>query len=105
MRSDLVFGAMTHVSNRFLLAQVLAKATRGFHRPGTRLQDTTNEVLTRFGCANPIADENAVRVSALVSLHRSRPQRLIVRGAKSLTPPATHQAPHALSEALRVLGT
>jgi hypothetical protein len=31
MRLDLVFGAMKQVSNRFLLAKVLAKATRALH--------------------------------------------------------------------------
>jgi len=55
MRSDLVFGAMTHVSNRFLLTTVAAKATRKFHRPNTRIQDTANEVFGRFRHANPLA--------------------------------------------------
>jgi hypothetical protein len=56
MRSDLVFGAMTHVSNRFLLTGVAAKATRKLHRPNTRIEDTLNEVLERFAHANPLAD-------------------------------------------------
>jgi len=55
MRSDLVFGAMTHVSNRFLLTRVAANATRKFHRPKTRIQDTANEVFERFRKANPVA--------------------------------------------------
>jgi hypothetical protein len=55
MRSDLVFGAMTYVSNRFLLARVAAKATRKLHRPNTRIQDTANEVFGRFRRANPLA--------------------------------------------------
>jgi hypothetical protein len=55
MRSELVFGAMTHVSNRFLLTKVVAKATRRFHRPNTRIQDTVNEVFDRFTRANPLA--------------------------------------------------
>ena len=55
MRSDLIFGAMTHVSNRFLLARVAAKATRRFHRPNTRIQDTANEVFERFRGASPTA--------------------------------------------------
>ena len=55
MRSDLVFGAMTHVSNRFLLTRVAAKATRKFHRSNTRIEDTANEVLERFRKANPLA--------------------------------------------------
>ncbi len=55
MRSELVFGAMTYVSNRFLLTRVAAKATRRFHRPNTRIQDTANEVFERFTRANPLA--------------------------------------------------
>ncbi len=48
MRSDLIFGALTHVTNRYQLCQLAAKATRKLHKPNTRLQDTTNEVLGRF---------------------------------------------------------
>jgi hypothetical protein len=55
MRSDLVFGAMTYVSRRFLLARLASKATRSFHRPNTRIQDTANEVFERFSHANPLA--------------------------------------------------
>jgi hypothetical protein len=55
MRSDLVLGAMTYVSNRFPLTRVAAKATRGFHRPNTRIQDTVDEVFELFTRANPLA--------------------------------------------------
>jgi hypothetical protein len=48
MRSDLIFGALTHVSNRYQLCQLASKATRKLHKPNTRLQDTTNDVLDRF---------------------------------------------------------
>jgi len=48
MRSDLIFGALTHVTNRYQLCQLASKATRKLHKPNTRLQDTTNEVLDRF---------------------------------------------------------
>ncbi len=48
MRSDLIFGALTHVTNRYELCQLASKATRKLHKPNTRLQDTTNEVLGRF---------------------------------------------------------
>ena len=54
MRSDLVFGALTHVSNRYQLCQLASKATRKLHKPSTRLQDTTNEVLAHFNGANPM---------------------------------------------------
>jgi hypothetical protein len=53
MRSDLVFGALSHVSNRYRLCQLASKATRKLHKPNTRLQDTTNEVLCRFQTADP----------------------------------------------------
>ncbi|HET7104158.1 MAG TPA: DNA-directed RNA polymerase subunit omega [Terracidiphilus sp.] len=53
MRSDLVFGALSHVSNRYQLCQLASKATRKLHKPNSRLQDTTNEVLVRFRHSNP----------------------------------------------------
>jgi hypothetical protein len=55
MRSELVFGAMTHVSNRFLLAKLAAMATRKLHKPNTRIEETMSEVLVRFSHADPIA--------------------------------------------------
>jgi hypothetical protein len=55
MRSELIFGAMTYVSNRFLLSRLASKATRSFHRPNTRIEDTTNEVFERFTQVNPLA--------------------------------------------------
>ena len=56
MRSDLIFGALTHVTNRYQLCQLAAKATRKLHKPNTRLQDTTNEVLDRFKDTIPMDD-------------------------------------------------
>jgi hypothetical protein len=53
MRSDLVFGALAHVSNRYQLCQLASKAARKLHKPNSRLQDTTNEVLARFRTTNP----------------------------------------------------
>lgn len=55
MRSDLVFGATTHLNNRYLLVRAAAQAVRKFHRPNTRIADTTNEVLEWFGRANPLS--------------------------------------------------
>jgi hypothetical protein len=54
MRSELVFGAMAHISNRFLLMKLASKATRKFHRPNTRIEDTTNDVFVRVSRVNPI---------------------------------------------------
>jgi hypothetical protein len=45
MRNSLVFNALGHINNRYELCHVAAKATRKLHKPRTRLQDTTNEVL------------------------------------------------------------
>jgi hypothetical protein len=55
MRSELIFGAMTFVSNRFLLVRLAAKATRSFHRSNARIADTANDVFERFAHANPVA--------------------------------------------------
>ncbi len=49
MRSELIFKVVAHEPNRYRLVKLLAKGTRGMHRPNTRLQDTMNEVLRRFG--------------------------------------------------------
>ena len=55
MRSDLIFGALAHVKNRYQLCQLASKATRKLHKPNTRLQDTTNDVLVRFHETSPVA--------------------------------------------------
>jgi hypothetical protein len=59
MRSDLIFGALTHVTNRYELCQLASKATRKLHKPNTRLQDTTNEVLERFRETVPMSTATA----------------------------------------------
>ena len=59
MRSDLIFGALTHVNNRYQLCQLASKATRKLHKPNTRLQDTTNDVLERFKDTVPMGDTQA----------------------------------------------
>jgi hypothetical protein len=56
MRSELIFGAMRYVPNRFLLIRIASKAIRSFHRSNTRIQDTANEVFERFTRGNPLAD-------------------------------------------------
>jgi hypothetical protein len=56
MRSELVFNAVANVSNRYLLVRAASKAMRLLHRPHTRLEDTTNEVLRLFGRTYPIHD-------------------------------------------------
>jgi hypothetical protein len=52
MRSNLVFEALHTLRNRYMLCQLASKATRRFHRPNTRIQETMNEVLERIGVAD-----------------------------------------------------
>jgi len=52
MRSDLIYEALGTVQNRYMLCQLASKATRKFHKPNTRVQETMNDVLVRFGKAN-----------------------------------------------------
>jgi hypothetical protein len=61
MRSELIFGALTHISNRYQLCQLASKATRKLHKPNTRLQDTMNDVLVRFREQSPAAAMPAIR--------------------------------------------
>ena len=63
MRSDLIYGALTHISNRYQLCQLASKATRKLHTPNTRLQDTTNEVLVRFHEVSPMGIVGDVKVA------------------------------------------
>jgi hypothetical protein len=72
MRSELVFGALTHVSNRFLLTRLAAKATRKFHRPSTRIQETMDDIFARFGHVNPLP---VIREGNNVHLHRGATNR------------------------------
>jgi hypothetical protein len=55
MRSELIFGTVAYVSNRYLLARLASKATRKLHRPNTRIQDTANEALARLSRTSLIA--------------------------------------------------
>ena len=103
MRSELIFDAGSQVPNRVLLAKLLAKAARRFHRPGSRIQDTTNDVLVRFSRSNPIADMRPAQVPGSPSW-RHRPGREIAHSSRrSVIPPELNPS-EALSEAIRVLG-
>ena len=70
MRSDLIFGALTHVNNRYKLCQLASKATRKLHKPNTRLQDTTNEVLDRFKDTVPMDTTNDDGIAGFVPTER-----------------------------------
>ena len=53
MRSELVFAAKCTLPNRYVLCRVLSTATRKFHRPNTRIEDTTDDVLRRIATSAP----------------------------------------------------
>lgn len=64
MRSDLIYEAVSTIENRYKLCQLAAKATRKFHRPNTRIQETMNDVLQRFGATGRIENVPAQLASA-----------------------------------------
>jgi hypothetical protein len=84
MRSDLVFGAAANVSNRYLLTMLASKAARELHKPGVRIEDTTNDVLVRFSRANPIGCEQNLR-ERLVTQLRSDETRAVMNSKSSLS--------------------
>ncbi|MFL6299143.1 MAG: DNA-directed RNA polymerase subunit omega [Terriglobales bacterium] len=61
MRSDKIFGALDRVQNRYKLCQLTAQATRKFHRPNTRVQETMNEVLERFSTSADLERKRAAQ--------------------------------------------
>jgi hypothetical protein len=73
MRSDLVFGAISHVPNRYLLAQLASKATRKLHRAGTRMQDTANSVFAHFSVSNPLREKHVDSHLSVVQIPGARP--------------------------------
>jgi hypothetical protein len=76
MRSQLVFGALAHVPNRFLLTRIAAKATRKFHRPSTRIQETMDEVFARFAETNPLAPARETNHGLTLSSARNTETKL-----------------------------
>ena len=55
MRSEMVFAAEHTLPNRYMLCRVLATATRKFHKPATRIEDTTDALLRRIAKADAAA--------------------------------------------------
>ncbi len=70
MRSDLIYDALDTVTNRYLLCQLVSKATRKFHRPNARIQETMNDVLARVGGAG-----EAEQVIAPLTAEVAEPER------------------------------
>jgi hypothetical protein len=56
MRSELVFGALAHMSNRYQLCRLVSKGAHKLHRPKHRVQDTTNDVLVCLSHSSSVAD-------------------------------------------------
>jgi len=104
MRSDLVFGAQSLVPNRFLLCKLTAKATRALHRPGTRIHDTTNEVLERFSRAQSIADVQASHELALIPIQRRKAASPVRQAAISRAPARFNRVARASIEFGRLFG-
>jgi len=74
MRSDLVFGAISHVPNRFMLTRLASKAARKLHRPGTRMQDTANSVFAHFSFSNPFRGKQVECSNlSIVQMPKARP--------------------------------
>ena len=73
MRSDLVFGATLHVSNRYLLVKLAAKAVRELYNPGLRVEDTANDVFMRFSRANPLGEIYSTPVPSVAPSLRTKP--------------------------------
>ncbi len=55
MRSQLVFEASRVIPSRFLLAALLSKGVRVFHRPNTRLAERVNRVLGEIAALQGIS--------------------------------------------------
>jgi hypothetical protein len=73
MRSDLIYRALTYILNRYQLCQLASKTICKLHKPHTRLQDTTNEVLVRFHQTSPIAPSTAMRAGIFAKPLEARP--------------------------------
>ena len=71
MRSNLIHDALSTVQNRYLLCQLVSKATRKFHKPNTRVQETMNEVLVRVGKAQEA--ESVIEIKSVEKV--AEPQR------------------------------
>jgi hypothetical protein len=71
MRSQLVFDAVRHVPNRYLLMRAAAKALRKFHKPNTRVADTANKAFRRFGRTQPLSVHSSNRGEHVTHFHRA----------------------------------
>jgi hypothetical protein len=103
MRSNLVFGAMTNVPNRYLLTRLASTAARKLHRPGVRIGDTIDDVLVRFSRANPIGCAQAMREPLPVRL-RPEMTRVIPHKSEFLPLPPARENSNPFVERLHSSG-
>ena len=69
MRSELVFAAEQTLPNRYSLCRVVSIATRKFHQPNTRVEETTDAVLRHIanaGAAVVELDQTEIQVKTLL---------------------------------------
>ncbi len=76
MRSKYVFDAAVNVANRYQFVNVVAKAARALHRPGTRIQDTMNNVLVWYSRANFAPDAPTDHGPMPIARQRKKPKAL-----------------------------
>jgi hypothetical protein len=48
-----------------------SKATRKLHKPNTRLQDTTNDVLVRFHASSPVGNSASLSNNSPIQQRRA----------------------------------
>jgi hypothetical protein len=72
MRSQYVLDAAVNVANRYQLVNVIAKAARALHRPGTRIQDTMNSALVWYSRANVVLDVPADHGPLAIAKRRNK---------------------------------
>src|SRR6266576_1667684 len=66
MRSDRVFDALQTLRNRYMLCQLAYKATRKFHRPSTRIQETNITELTKIARTLDLPGASGMRKQDLI---------------------------------------
>ena len=54
MRAELVSGAIKHNPNRYSLSRIVSRATRGLHRPNSRMEDTLNDAFRLLSNTPPV---------------------------------------------------
>src|SRR5271168_4443807 len=87
----------------FFLSEFSPRPAATFIGLGARIEDTTNDVLTRCGCINPIADENAIRIPTTAESRRSRAHDAVVHRAGTFAVLPVGKGSQAPSERSRVL--